>query len=136
MSALKATDNPIVVIAAARLESLNSSAKYAVSTSLNEIVDVSEASITRIKNIVDHSDANGMPLNISGKVTNTSDGPSEGSIPALNTAGNITNPARTETKPVLLRDLRYLKDYKRSVLVNIELYLHEKNPFFKFYLIK
>jgi hypothetical protein len=90
----------MVVIAAARLDSLNSSAKYAVSTSLNDIVDVSEASITRMKNIVDHSEANGMPLNISGRVTKASDAPSDGAIPALNTAGNITNPASIETNRV------------------------------------
>ena len=93
-------DTTVVVMAAAILESFNSSEKYAVSTSWNDIVDVSEASITRKKNIADHKDAKGMPLNISGNVTKISEGPSVGCRPALNTAGNITRPASTDTNSV------------------------------------
>ena len=83
----------------------NSSAKYAVSTSWNEIVDVSDARMTRRKKIADHTAANGIHLNISGRVTNTSDGPSVGCRPALNTAGNITRPASTDTSSVRIDTL-------------------------------
>ena len=41
-----------------------------------------------------------MPLKISGSVTNTNDGPSDGSSPALNTAGKMTRPASTDTARV------------------------------------
>ena len=90
-----------VVIEAANLRpNYSSSLIYAVITSWKDMVEVSDANATSTKNAVAQTDANGMPLKISGKVTNTSEGPSEGSRPALNTAGNITKPARTDTKIV------------------------------------
>ena len=64
------------------------------------MVDVKDANITSTKNTVDHSDANGIPLKISGNVTKTSEGPSDGWIPALNTAGKITRPASIDTSRV------------------------------------
>ena len=75
---LNAIETAVVVIAAHSLDTLSSSAIYAVSTSWNEIVDVSEASITSRKKTDDHSEANGIPLNISGKVTKTREAPSVG----------------------------------------------------------
>ena len=63
-------------------------------------MEVSDASMTSRKKIADHSEANGMPLKISGKVTKTSEAPSVGCKPALNTAGNITRPASTDTSNV------------------------------------
>ena len=99
-------------------ESLCSSLKYAVNTSWNEIVEVSEAKISRMKNTPDQSSANGISLKISGSVMKISDAPSAGSRPALNTAGKITKPAKIATNSVssatlnevpvrLLFDLKY-----------------------------
>ena len=53
-----------------------------------------------MKNTADQSAAKGMPLNISGRVTNMSEAPSVGSSPALKTAGNMTRPASTATSSV------------------------------------
>ena len=82
------------------------------------MVEVSDANVSKMKNITDHNDAKGISLNISGNVMNMSEAPSAGSRPALNTAGNITKPANTATSNVsnatlievpvrLLFDLKY-----------------------------
>ena len=61
------------------------------------MVEVSAATTSSRKKIDDHTMLSGMPLKILGRVMNTSDGPDEGSMPTLNTAGKITTPASMAT---------------------------------------
>ena len=112
-----ATERNDVRLVAFLRENLNSSAKYAVSTSWNEIVEVNAASTISRKKPADHSDAKGISLKISGSVMKMSDAPSVGSRPALKTAGKNTRPASVATSrvsnetliEVLVRLLSFLK---------------------------
>ena len=66
-------------------------------TSCREMVEVSAATTSSRKNTDDQTMLNGIELKMPGRVMNTSDGPDEGSMPTLNTAGKITTPASTAT---------------------------------------
>ena len=112
-----AIDKAEVMRVAALREILYSSRKYAVSTSWNEMVEVSDAIVSNTKKTTDHAEAKGISLKISGRVTKISEAPSDGCKPALNTAGKITRPASTATSrvskatlnEVLVRLLSFLK---------------------------
>ena len=66
-------------------------------TSCSEMVDVSAATTSSRKKTDDHTMLSGMPLKMPGSVMNTSEGPDDGSMPALKTAGKIMMPANTAT---------------------------------------
>lgn len=66
-------------------------------TSCKEMVEVSAATTSSRKNTDDQTMLSGIELKMPGRVMNTSDGPDEGSMPTLNTAGKITTPASTAT---------------------------------------
>ena len=66
-------------------------------TSCKEMVEVSAATTSNRKNTDDQTMLSGIELKMPGRVMNTSDGPDEGSMPTLNTAGKITTPASTAT---------------------------------------
>ena len=66
-------------------------------TSCREMVEVSAATTSSRKNTDDQTMLSGLELKMPGRVMNTSDGPDEGSMPTLNTAGKITTPASTAT---------------------------------------
>ena len=61
------------------------------------MVEVSAATTSSRKNTDDQTMLSGIELKMPGRVMNTSDGPDEGSMPTLNTAGKITTPASTAT---------------------------------------
>ena len=66
-------------------------------TSCKEMVEVSAATTSSRKNTDDQTMLSGIELKMPGRVMNTSDGPDEGSMPTLNTAGKITTPASMAT---------------------------------------
>jgi len=61
------------------------------------MVEVSAARTSSRKKSADHTGPSVMPLKIEGRVMKTSEGPAEGSMPALKTAGKIIAPASRAT---------------------------------------
>lgn len=88
----------IVDITAIFLLRLNSSDRKATGTSTNESIDIVAAKAVSRKNIIINILPNGILENTNGIVLNSSAGPSVGSNPNVNTAGNIANPTVKDTK--------------------------------------
>lgn len=75
-----------------------SSVRYAIDTSLIEIVEEIDAKNSRKKKRVDQKMLPGSWLNMFGRISKTSVGPCVGETPKVNTAGNIMTPARMATE--------------------------------------
>ena len=74
-------------------------------TSCKEMVEVSAATTSSRKNTDDQTMLSGIELKMPGRVMNTSDGPDEGSMPTLNTAGKNPSTGQYDllAKKILLR---------------------------------
>ena len=84
-----------------------------MTTSCSEMVEVRAATMSSRKNTDDQTMLSGMPLKMPGRVMKTSEGPDEGAIPTLKTAGKITTPASTATN--VSRIVTFSAVWRRSV---------------------